>query len=95
MSRIRPDDWTAEAKDAARRGLNEQAANRTVSLYVIIKGGMDVDLGTGVCLEYRDRFYVATAAHVLKRRGEGEVGIIPKAAGQSGTHQSGCATDHV
>lgn len=86
MSRERPDDWIAEAKDAARKGLNEQAANRTVALYVIKEGGVDVDIGTGVCLAYRGRFFIATAAHLMKRWREAEVGIIPKAAGNLETN---------
>ena len=78
-------DWPSDARAAARRGLDEQAANRTVTLYVIV--GDEVDIGTGVCLEYMGHHYIATAAHVIERWGpDASIGIIPKAAGNLETN---------
>lgn len=78
--------WSTEAKDAARKGLFEHASSYTVSLFAI--SGRAVEIGTGVCLEYRNQFFIATAAHVARfwKRGA-ERGIIPRAPGSLVTDQ--------
>ena len=70
VNHMRRNDWSSEAKDAARKGLDEQAANRTVALYVVGKGQEKVENGTGICLSYRSQFFIATAAHLNERWGE-------------------------